>query len=109
MGTDDFINVVKNETTFADVMRECVDKCNIFMMKERDRHLLECSPDCKHCACHYLNKLCDGSCGGRPGERIEVNGMFPCPCVYDYVERMVRPGYVLLSRNNLFDDETDDP
>lgn len=111
MNETDYKEILQGETLLSDVLRECIDKCDIFMINEKDKQQLECNSNCNHCMCHFKNRQCDGSCGGNldPECLEEINGIIPCPDIYDYQNKELKPGYALLSKNNVFEDETDNP
>ncbi|CAL6012535.1 Conserved_hypothetical protein [Hexamita inflata] len=108
---DLFQQIISGTISFTDAVRECVDKCNMNFIRVKDKKLLECDASDKHCTCHFQGKPCDGSCNGNLDTAlIEVqNDMYPCPSIFDYSKKQLKPGFVLQSAFDLYEDEQDDP
>lgn len=115
MSEEIYRKIITGDINLSKLIRCVVDMNPINYIHDADKKMLECNPLLcnSHCSCSYKGKeVCDNECHGTIDVNLiqeQKNSVYPCPCIFNFQTKQIKPGYVLLAKNDVYQSDSDDP
>lgn len=114
MSEEVYRDVISGEMSLNELIRRVIDMNPVNYLRDADKKTLECTPLLcnSHCSCSYRGKeVCDHECGGQLDVNLiqeQKNSVYPCPCIFNFRTKQLKPGYVLLANSDVYQSDSDD-
>lgn len=114
MSEETYNDVITGNIGLNELIRRVIDMNPINYIHDADKKMLECNPLLcnSHCSCSYQGKeVCSNECNGTIDVNLiqeQKNSVYPCPCIFNFQTKQLKPGYVLLAKNDVYQSDFDD-